>query len=516
VTTIEPAGPRSKVGDVVQPGQPIPANVTEARDRHGDRWIQLLDRTWRCVEVRGEPWDGTPVSWQVISGAHGPLTVTAVREQPAEPEPQQADEFTALNNHVNQFGDMAARMQLMALIEQRDEARAALVPQQADASPVLDLVRQYGGALSRSYGLPSAASMGLLARIAALVPQQPVQARYRQGEAWWIHECGMAVPFRVAPDNSEHHCFPPCKTPGPWLPLLVGGDPAPEPPESRAAYWERRFNEEARSHDEDALSILTLHRERDEARAEVERLAVELAVEREAEERGNAELKDIVRRLDEAEVDSGGASERVGYAIQSMQRGWATATNNLALLDTVKSDRETIRGSLNYLKDTVTGPAIKLLGVQHNEDIVPAIERLKATQPDPRKLSLPKVPEGTEALTGIESGRRYARGTDSSGETVWAAGIIGGTLGEVLDGEPDGVRVELAPPREPRTWPKLDEEHADLPGTVSVERHGTWRRLAFPDDCLYEQADGFGAIKVGLRLPLSGLQLLGEVTEVTE
>jgi hypothetical protein len=86
------------------------------------------------------------------------------------------------------------------------------------------------------------------------------------------------------------------------------------------------------------------------------------------------------------------------------------------------------------------------------------VQRLRVERDDYATLMKLTAAERDEALAG----RRYALGLDSSGETIWAEGIIGGSLGEVLDGEPKGVRVEMAPPREPRTWPKLDDAPDDL------------------------------------------------------
>lgn len=76
----------------------------------------------------------------------------------------------------------------------------------------------------------------------------------------------------------------------------------------------------------------------------------------------------------------------------------------------------------------------------------------------PLVLTLPQVPDGAVALKGETTGTRYAR--------VRVPGIMSPCwkpdpwsqpmdLGAVLDGE-GRVTVEMAPPREPRTWPKLD------------------------------------------------------------
>lgn len=78
--------------------------------------------------------------------------------------------------------------------------------------------------------------------------------------------------------------------------------------------------------------------------------------------------------------------------------------------------------------------------------------------PGPLVLTLPEVPPG--AVLAGASGHDYVlRGG------VWddVVGPWSGKLGAVLDREhPKGVTVELAPPREPRTWPKLDAAPVDL------------------------------------------------------
>lgn len=435
----------TSVGDVIQTGQPIPDDVTAATDRDGASWA-AGPTGWYCTKF----WDAPPTSpagsttGDFVLSSWGPLTVTAVREQPAievvatstvggakvpvyavreqpgEPEPIPERQCGREDSHGGHLWKLGAEWRCEGFTGRAGVPAAAPELQQADASPVLDLVRkaclrefetglrQGQGNIAESGRLRREAD-DLRARIAALVPQRPVQARDCLGELFWQHDfCG-----EVYSDRKNHERF--CDPGGPWRPLLVGGAPAPE----------SGILAHART---------ALH-ERDAARAEVERLTVELL--------------EVVTERDEARAE---------------------------------------------------------------------IERLVA-QPDPLVLSLPEVPEGTEALTGIESGRRYARGTDSSGETVWAAGIIGGTLGEVLDGEPDGVRVELALPREPRTWPKLDDapdgvskvEVRRPDGTQFVcarRRDGNWAAtIAFADP---ESAEPNETFTWG--------ELLGEgdVTEVTE
>jgi hypothetical protein len=197
-------------------------------------------------------------------------------------------------------------------------------PWQPDTSILLDLIRQhvsyYAAAVAFEPGSENArnhheAAAGVLARITALVPQQPVQARNGQGETWWTHACGEVVPFWSAPNNDAHHCAPPCRTPGPWRPLLVGGDPInyDEPPadlrrfeaanghpyerpfqaeepdlmaqvmaelgvdepgqvvgalRGREGLWRARAAEIARERDQMQENALVFMRERDEARAE--------------------------------------------------------------------------------------------------------------------------------------------------------------------------------------------------------------------------------------------------------
>lgn len=128
-----------------------------------------------------------------------------------------------------------------------------------------------------------------------------------------------------------------------------------------------------------------------------------------------------------------------------------------------------------------------------------------AAAPDPLVLRLPEVPEGA-TLVGIESGRRYTEQDPcADGTRIWSDGPIGGTLGEVLDGEPDGVRVELAPPREPRTWPKLDDQSDDdLPDAVTVDGE-VWRRVSSGGVLFSDGTSG---------MTLAELRTTGDVTEV--
>jgi hypothetical protein len=101
--------------------------------------------------------------------------------------------------------------------------------------PVLDLVQQYGVAMQ---GLGYSAGVGqrtdidakkagaLLDRIAALLPQQPVQARDIDGKPWWMHPCGAVYAKTTQP--GPYTCEVCNHKPGPWRPLLVGGTAASE------------------------------------------------------------------------------------------------------------------------------------------------------------------------------------------------------------------------------------------------------------------------------------------------
>jgi hypothetical protein len=352
------ASPRSTVGDVIQPGQPIPDDVTGVSDADDDTWT-VTDGRWTCEATLESRLAARFKGWSAdqLVAKHGPLTVTAVREQPAEPDiaheaPVQPT-CPAHGAHPHRIGATCLDCPIC-------RPPAEPEPQQADEPALLDLVRQYGNALSRSYGLPSAASMGLLARIAALVPQQP--------------DLMAQVMAELGVDKPED------------APLAVKAD-------------------------RDALTALRairkeLIRDRDEARAEVERLTESI----------------------ESQI--------------AAKESWIGATEKI--------------------KDVVTRPLCLLLGVHHNEAIVPAVERLKAAQPDPMVLRLPEVPEGT-VLTGMDTGNRYLPRRGG----VWAIEYHEEECGDlhwVLRRE--DVRVELAPPREPRTpaeiWAGLSRIQRDV------------------------------------------------------
>lgn len=79
---------------------------------------------------------------------------------------------------------------------------------------------------------------------------------------------------------------------------------------------------------------------------------------------------------------------------------------------------------------------------------------LKPAAPGPVVLTLPVVPDGAVALIGKATGGRYVPYLLTA-SWVWPGAEQTTPVGEVLD-EEGSVTVEFAPPREPRTWPKLD------------------------------------------------------------
>lgn len=112
----------------------------------------------------------------------------------------------------------------------------AAEPQQPDVS-VLDLVRQYGDAIGGSVSAGECAgpdevwkfeqeAQALLDRIAALLSQQPVQARDDLKRPLWQHACAAVTAFAEPPESGIDCTWCP-QVDGPWLPLLVGGTPAP-------------------------------------------------------------------------------------------------------------------------------------------------------------------------------------------------------------------------------------------------------------------------------------------------
>jgi hypothetical protein len=450
----------TSIDDVIQPGQPIPADVTEISDCDDDTWT-LRGERWTCEAMLESSLAPRFKGWspdQLVT-KHGPLTVTAVREQPAEPEPQQAD-ASLLLDLVRQYGEvryetgtlldggdrdafMASRGladALMRALGQRLTVTAVrepepaepddvhyyftelstgltycgldaleedgvlttsetgkatcagcLVaagedppgePQQPDTGGLLDLVRQLRAA-AEGFGYSQAAGQrtdidakkadALFARLAALIPQQPVQARDEDGNGWWIHDCGEVGEFTNAPGDDA--CDR-CNLEGPWRPLLVGGDPAPEQPSAPDFLA--------------AVNKLEMH------------------------------LADVRRERDEARADR--------------DQHLVIANHNYAQANAAWAEVE----RLNRVLRAVADPA--------------SASGTQPAEPGPLRLTLPEVPDGA-TLIGNASGNRYTCHLASEGWCSPERGPI--SLGRLLTVE-GGVTVELAPPRELRTWPRID------------------------------------------------------------
>lgn len=98
----------------------------------------------------------------------------------------------------------------------------------------------------------------------------------------------------------------------------------------------------------------------------------------------------------------------------------------------------------------------------------------------PLVLRLPEVPEGAVALTFRQDPAKPIRFTLTEGPLAWR---MVDDAGEVhywalidLLAHYGPVEVEMAPPREPRTWPKLDDapDYEDAPRVVDVAGEGRW------------------------------------------
>lgn len=483
----------SKIGDIIQSGESIPDDVTALRDNDGDDWYRAprADYPWGQTPGRGGYTALGLAQWY-------PLAVTAVREPEPDPssEPGRTDCYMMATNAIHKLGDISRDVPSLAIIygeegddligewvtgigyvnvrfpkattreltaEERAEYNGKLIdtagavrpivisepePQQVDTSTLLDLVRQYGDKREHALEMLQLADREELARkfaqeadalfdrIAALLPQQPVQARSGH-ELLWQHGCE-----QVRIDINQPGPFG-CGTlgcTGPWRPLLVGGDPRPDRPAIVQA-WKV------------ALA------ERDEARAEAADYAERLKAV-------NRSWTETARQRDEyrAEVERLRVEHRNGDGCSHFDR----------LLSVL--DAENLRQALAE------------------------IERLKAAQPDPLVLSLPEVPRKDVTLVGA-GGARFV----PVGGASWQAKVEGGRsfgLGELID-LAGPLTVEMAPPREPRTWPKLDGAPDDLKAVKGASG------LVYPRDP--SGLDIFGPS----RMSLSTLQRTdGPLTEV--
>jgi len=441
------------IGTVIQPGQPIPDDVTGILGAAGSPWRLTAKGHWHLSTAQvtclhdGCGTDG----YGLMRAGDRALTVTAVREQPAEPErsigPCPVCGSVAPHGAHEQSAEP-------------DDVPAESEPQQV-ASPLL----------------------------AALVPQQPVQARGPNGWPWWIHSCGRALGSIEAPRDDDPRCG--CNRPGPWQPLYivaapdgdrapkaspfgvqgwvhVDGTPCPEylAPSHYKTLWctthgmNVSLPEPVPTDAELDFQIGEVTRERDEALAALERMTGE-----------NGDLRGEIKRL--------------------------TAVAAAELRD-ARSEVERLK------RDYVTGKTWREQREAH-------LAEQRAAQPDPLVLRLSNEPEAAVALIGVKSGRRYEPSRTGSG--AWRDMTTEQTMPyiRVMERERE-VRVELAPaPREQRTWPKLDDEPDALPQVVDVAGNGRWRLM---NGRIYRQ--GTLADNTIRDATLAELRQLGDVTEVLD
>jgi len=503
------------VDDVIPAGEPIPDDVTAVDDRMGDDWYLTDASHWhcgelgvrRCAEIKDcDLGVGSPLSF-------APLTVTAVREQPAEPErhryqlgpnmrcgtcgrtvqddihlsihedppgARDADGFLRLKGTAtgdNQldpepvgrtdpdapvlvFRSTSGRTEVARRAEgfsvhvlhgsdrlTSDEALrlgaklapARPEPQQADA-PLLGLVQQlsierYSMGYNVGQGDMAAATRdeakaaGLFARVSALAPRLPVQAVNEVGDPLWIFGCGYVEASIGEP--TFDHCAR--DNAGPWRPLLVGGNPAPDGDRAPEG-WVTRDN--------------------------IQYPVAEI-------------LLDMQQR--EAQVMKALGVARPEDVLNSLETLKRAASGSIKSLNT---ERDEARAEVERLKDERD----KALGwrdqMQENSEAWRReAERLRAdvkvftdvfgAKPDPLVLRLPEVPEGTVALV-TEDGDRFAAHGHQGGHSWWHSSRSGTMSLARLLSEVGPMRVELAPPREPRTaaevWAAMSADtRMDLP-----------------------------------------------------
>jgi hypothetical protein len=335
------------IDTILQPGEPIPDDVTEVRDADNDIWELDEHGTWLTPDDAQNMIPGNPLRY-------GPLTVTAVREQPAEPEPQQAD-----------------------------------------ASPLLDLVRQHGQArwnecaardrARTDWHKASTEADALLARIAALVPQQPVQAR--DGiMLWWIHSCGEVNAWVEGDQPGPYDTCGTRDCTGPWRPLLVAAPDGDRTPEQRCP--------SCGSPNPGEHPTIQL------------------------------------------DYDGAGPRDEDG--------------------EHVVICKDSFHGAPDILAQVMAE-----LGVDRAEDALERLSWLKRRVGEQGREFVVATAEAEHYLkerNGMGSPhRRYMPHQDGAWQRADDGRLFLG-LGAVLDAEPKGVQLELAPPREPRTWKQI--EHA--------------------------------------------------------
>jgi hypothetical protein len=379
----------TEIGYVIQPGEDIPEDVISVDDRARDGWA-LGDDDWVLVKYKGEVVvDHAPGLFpDFLSRRWGPLTVTAVREPgpAAEPQPD------PVHYHADGADYTACRLDPWTEPEEENpdnwvhstaepgkvtcgECRAtltALKPQPADGSA------PDGWYVANGVQAPIADLMAqVMAELGVDRPEDVLPALAAEREATKdVHEAMM----RILAQRDE-----------------ARSDLEESRGQARAmAATAERFH----------AAILVREQERDEARAEVERLKV----------------------LSDEDVE----------------------------------------------RATLVGLIKEALRVSTGGEILPAIDKLIATQPDPLVLSLPEVPEGAVALVGGNTGRRYERRIARPDEDVmWAdptRTVLLRSFSEIL-GYEGSVRVEMAPPRKPRTAQDNVDELRNWLNLAAEQKH---------------------------------------------
>jgi hypothetical protein len=318
----------------------------------------------------------------------------------------------------------------------------------------LDLVRQYGDArclvgIGRDYAANTEEAQALFARIAALVPQQPVQARSGIGFPWFHHGCGEVAKGSVPPRLHT------CDKPGPWRPLLVAAPDGDRTPEAKASPFGVRGwvhvdgtpcpEYLAPSH---YKTLWCTTHGMNVSLPEPDLIAApdgDRTPERPGQTPSKGEIH-VVAVLDESgnprlvvQWPPDSADPRDTYQqklIDERDEACAEVERLRTKVNDVRADRDRILAFGEHLMDQLRAE----------------IERLKAAQSDPLVLRRPEVPEGTVALVGVDGDRyRWLGDGSDQWEAIEPRPGWRGQLGALLDREGTPVRVELAPPREQRT-----------------------------------------------------------------
>lgn len=498
----------TEIGFVIQPGESIPDDVTRVVDCQTDSWARNGDR-WQLANS-----EDTNVYPPTSVQHYAPLTVTAVREPERKPFPEEAAYWTD-----DADGDPAIAVREpdpicdAATCEKSGHHHRAGVPalhvdehfpsEAAGVSPLLDLVTQYGANLiaaseareNHSDESPfEHAAEALLARIAELLPQQPVQARDEDGNGWWIHDCGEVGEFAGTP--SDDSCDR-CSLSGPWRPLLVGADPAPEPDPLRCPTCD---SQQPSMHPAVGGGGEVTGLCADRFHAVPGRPERCLCGYVEAGQAGNcvcgftdpndiqgwrnryAEPQpDLIAQVmaelgvDRPEDVLGAIAvirERREYWKGRFEEQAAHGDDQGQAILTLHSERDEARAEVERYQRLLKAQASNFSAAYNK------LAEATPAQSDPLVLSLPTVPEGAEVFVGQRTGTRYSV-------------QHGPRLSEVLDRE-GVVRVEMAPPREPRTWPKLDGPPEDLTRFKGASGN-VWRR-GDGDIELWCWADSRGAL----------------------